>query len=97
MPNILTKRLFSAIISPKYQFLQFIYEGKTISKEAALEDFRGNGNGNKELLDENRAPGQSYNGFIYQLVDLWKQNDEKTIRRYAYREGLKHGQHLTKL
>ena len=56
-----------------------------------MEDFRGNGNGNKELLDENRAPGQSYNGFIYQLVDLWKQNDEKTIRRSAYREGLKHG------
>jgi hypothetical protein len=26
----------------------------------------------KAKLDENRAPGQCYEGFICQLVDLWK-------------------------
>ena len=26
----------------------------------------------KNKLDENRAPGQCYDGFIYQLVDLWE-------------------------
>ena len=27
----------------------------------------------KDKLDENRAPGQCYDGFICQLVDLWEQ------------------------
>ncbi len=27
----------------------------------------------KELLNNNRAPGQCYDGFICQLVDLWEQ------------------------
>ena len=26
----------------------------------------------KEKLDNNRAPGQCYDGFICQLVDLWE-------------------------
>jgi hypothetical protein len=26
----------------------------------------------KEKLDKNRAPGQCYDGFICQLVDLWE-------------------------
>jgi len=26
----------------------------------------------KDKLDKNRAPGQCYDGFICQLVDLWK-------------------------
>jgi hypothetical protein len=26
----------------------------------------------KDKLDQNRAPGQSYDGFINQLVDLWE-------------------------
>jgi len=26
----------------------------------------------KRKLDKNRAPGQYYDGFIYQLVDLWE-------------------------
>ncbi len=29
----------------------------------------------KEKLDRNKAPGQCYNGFICQLLDLW----EKTV------------------
>ena len=28
----------------------------------------------KDKLDRNRAPGQCYDGFICQLVDLWEQS-----------------------
>ena len=34
----------------------------------------------KEKLDRNRAPGQCYDGFICQMVDLWeKSRAEKKI------------------
>jgi len=29
----------------------------------------------KDKLDKNRAPGQCYDGFICQLVDLWERNN----------------------
>jgi hypothetical protein len=29
----------------------------------------------KDKLTKNRAPGQCYDGFIYQLVDLWEQSE----------------------
>ncbi|MCK9524581.1 MAG: hypothetical protein M0R49_01455 [Limnochordia bacterium] len=29
----------------------------------------------KEKLDKNRAPGQCYDGFISQLVDLWEKTN----------------------
>jgi hypothetical protein len=32
----------------------------------------------KTKLDENRAPGQCYDGFICQLVDLWERNNSKS-------------------
>jgi hypothetical protein len=37
----------------------------------------------KEKLDENRAPGQCYNGFICQLIDLWEERigEERVYRR----------------
>lgn len=28
----------------------------------------------KDKLDRNRAPGQCYDGFICQMVDLWEQS-----------------------
>ena len=31
----------------------------------------------KDKLDRNRAPGQCYNGFICQLVDLWERREEE--------------------
>ena len=31
----------------------------------------------KDKLDKNRAPGQCYDGFIRQLVDLWERNNGK--------------------
>jgi hypothetical protein len=30
----------------------------------------------KDKLDQNRAPGQCYDGFICQLVDLWEKVKE---------------------
>lgn len=36
----------------------------------------------KERLDKHKAPGQSYNGFICQLVDLWKRAvEEKSLAK----------------
>ena len=33
----------------------------------------------KDKLDKNRAPGQCYNGFISQLVDMWEKiGEDKT-------------------
>jgi len=29
----------------------------------------------KDRLDKNRAPGQCYDGFLCQLVDLWEQSN----------------------
>ena len=39
----------------------------------------------KNMLDKNRAPGQCYDGFICQLVDLWERtnaNSERMIDTY---------------
>jgi len=33
----------------------------------------------KDKLDRNRAPGQCYNGFICQLIDLWEKTGEEKI------------------
>jgi hypothetical protein len=58
----------------------------------------GNGNGKsittcnpskiKDLLDENRAPGQSYNAFICQLVALWMYDDKEiAAKRGLFEQG----------
>ncbi len=33
----------------------------------------------KDKLDRNRAPGQCYNGFIRQLIDLWEEAGRETM------------------
>ncbi|MFC1846880.1 hypothetical protein ACFLYS_02330 [Chloroflexota bacterium] len=33
----------------------------------------------KDKLDNNKAPGQCYDGFIYQLVDFWERNNGNEI------------------
>ncbi len=33
----------------------------------------------KDKLDRNKAPGQCYNGFICQLVDLWEDSNKERI------------------
>jgi len=37
----------------------------------------------KEKLDKNRAPGQCYNGFICQLVDMWERIGEERVYNRA--------------
>ncbi len=37
----------------------------------------------KVRLDQNRAAGQCYNGFICQLVDLWEEDKEQKITSRA--------------
>jgi hypothetical protein len=37
----------------------------------------------KARLDKNRAPGQCYNGFICQLVDLWEETNRVKINSRA--------------
>lgn len=44
----------------------------------------------KTKLDKNRAPGQCYDGFICQLIDLWEQAKEG---RKSYVAGYAGGNH----
>jgi hypothetical protein len=37
----------------------------------------------KDKLDKNRAPGQCYNGFICQLLELWERIGEDRIPSQA--------------
>ena len=38
----------------------------------------------KEKLDKNRAPGQCYNGFICQLLELWEgMGEDKIISQFG--------------
>ncbi len=37
----------------------------------------------KVKLDKNRAPGQCYDGFICQLVDLWEKSKEARLAYVA--------------
>jgi hypothetical protein len=35
----------------------------------------------KDMLDKNRAPGQCYDGFINQLVDLWETTNNRATKK----------------
>jgi hypothetical protein len=43
--------------------------------------------GTKDKLDRNRAPGQCYDGFICQLLDLWEEVDNTKKGRVRKPEG----------
>jgi len=52
----------------------------------------------KDKLDKNKAPGQCYNGFICQLIDLWEKTGEEKISikadpvaKHDYGQGSPHG------
>ena len=45
----------------------------------------------KARLDKNRAPGQCYDGFIGQLVDLWEKVREEEISYLAVATGRSQG------
>ena len=34
----------------------------------------------KDRLDKNKAPGQCYDGFVCQLIDLWEMTKERGVR-----------------
>jgi hypothetical protein len=41
----------------------------------------------KDRLDRNRAPGQCYDGFICQLIDLWEQaNEAGLVERHVLKQ-----------
>ncbi|MFC1875125.1 hypothetical protein ACFLY3_03120 [Chloroflexota bacterium] len=62
-----------------------------------IEELRNNSNKNtttiaiwkstKDKLDRNRAPGQCYNGFICQLVDLWEESSKERVSTSAVPSG----------
>jgi hypothetical protein len=53
--------------------------GNNIKKSNETRTTVGVKQSTKDKLDRNRAPGQCYDGFICQLVELWEQSaDTKT-------------------
>ena len=38
----------------------------------------------KDKLDKNKAPGQCYNGFICQLIDMWEKPTNRKYNRIGY-------------
>ncbi len=46
----------------------------------------------KDKLDKHRAPGQCYNGFICQLVELWEKTGEEKLLTRADSAGTKRGE-----
>ncbi len=45
-------------------------------------------NSTKEKLDKNRAPGQCYDGFLCQLLDLWEETTNGDTRYKKREQGL---------
>ena len=45
----------------------------------------------KAKLDKNRAPGQCYDGFVCQLVDLWEKTKREELAYVAGFAGGKQG------
>ena len=45
----------------------------------------------KDKLDKNRAPGQCYNGFISQLLDLWERTGEEKLFARSHSSGATRG------
>lgn len=35
----------------------------------------------KEKLDQNRAPGQCYDGFLCQMIDLWEKTRDNNLKK----------------
>ena len=50
--------------------------GNNIKKSHETRTTVGVKQSTKDKLDRNRAPGQCYDGFICQLVDLWEQSGD---------------------
>ncbi len=50
--------------------------GNNVKKSNETRTTVGVKQSTKDKLDQNRAPGQCYDGFICQLVDLWEQTGD---------------------
>lgn len=61
--------------------------GNTTKKSHETRTTVGVKQSTKEKLDRNRAPGQCYDGFICQMVDLWEQSGD-TKKRPVRKPGL---------
>jgi hypothetical protein len=49
--------------------------GNNIKKSDEARTTVGVKQSTKDKLDHNRAPGQCYDGFICQMIDLWEQSN----------------------
>ena len=54
--------------------------GNTTKKSTVIRTTVGVKQSTKARLDRNRAPGQCYDGFICQMVDLWEQSGDTKKR-----------------
>ena len=54
--------------------------GNTTKKSTVTRTTVGLKQSTKDRLDRNRAPGQCYDGFICQMVDLWEQSGDTQKR-----------------
>ena len=79
-----------------------------VSKEVVIQKLENDGankptttiaiwKSTKDKLDRNRAPGQCYNGFISQLVDLWEKTGEEKIFSRAGSAGGNQGAEVSHL
>ena len=50
--------------------------GNNVKKSNEARTTVGVKQSTKDMLDRNRAPGQCYDGFICQLVDLWEKSGD---------------------
>ena len=51
--------------------------GNNVKKSNEARTTVGVKQSTKDMLDRNRAPGQCYDGFICQLVDLWESSADR--------------------
>ncbi len=45
----------------------------------------------KEKLDQNRAPGQCYDGFLCQMIDLWEKTHDSNLKKAQVLMGINGG------
>jgi hypothetical protein len=53
--------------------------GNTTKKSDELRTTVGIKRSTKDKLDKNRAPGQCYDGFLCQMVDLWEKTKKNRV------------------
>ena len=86
----MTSRIYGDIITPNTQARLDAFDILVKDGAMSYQEERAENNtttiaihkSTKDKLDRIRAPGQCYNGFICQLIDLWERaGDEKVYTR----------------